>query len=232
MSDTANPTEKKDHDELREAFEVLSKSPHTRAFRPLNWMFAGHSLALEQAEGRTPSNFVPGRMGCAKCTFELTKITLSMADGEMYAAKHQSEACPNGCGPLHAVTWEQEARSGWKANEALFDRAKAAEDALAAIQAGPLTGKYADVLRPFLSMMEAELHANTSKGDRPGWLSMTPDALLLEIYYHVSKLQKAVKNNDGPCVREHSADVANMAMMLLDACGGVYTDQQFREAQR
>jgi hypothetical protein len=29
-----------------------------------------------------------------------------------------------------------------------------------------------------------------------------------------------VKNNDGPAIMEHSADVANMAMMVLDVCGG------------
>ncbi|MDO8778881.1 MAG: hypothetical protein Q7K57_61215 [Burkholderiaceae bacterium] len=85
----------------------------------------------------------------------------------------------------------------------------------------PVTGKYDDVLRPFVSLMERELHANTGKGDRPGWLTLTADQLLLEIYYHVAKLQKAIKDNDGPRVQEHAADVANMAMMALDVCGGL-----------
>ncbi|WP_296276644.1 hypothetical protein [Pseudomonas sp. UBA7530] len=80
-------------------------------------------------------------------------------------------------------------------------------------------GKYSNVLRPFFAMMEAELHANTSKGDRPGWLAMSPEQCLLEIYYHTAKLQKAVKNNDMKGVREHTADVANMSMMLADTCG-------------
>ncbi|GGX30333.1 hypothetical protein GCM10007242_41170 [Pigmentiphaga litoralis] len=82
-------------------------------------------------------------------------------------------------------------------------------------------GKYDDVLRPFLALMEAELHANAGKGDRPGWLSMTRQTALLEIYYHVAKLQKAAKNDDAALIREHAADVANMAMMLLDVCGGL-----------
>ncbi|WFS20584.1 hypothetical protein P9K38_09705 [Pseudomonas sp. 905_Psudmo1] len=80
-------------------------------------------------------------------------------------------------------------------------------------------GKYSNVLRPFFAMMEAELHANTGKGDRPGWLAMSPEQCLLEIYYHTAKLQKAVKNNDMKGVREYTADVANMSMMLADACG-------------
>ncbi|MEW8508891.1 MAG: hypothetical protein AB2598_19550 [Candidatus Thiodiazotropha sp.] len=84
-----------------------------------------------------------------------------------------------------------------------------------------LTGKYGDVLGPFVQQMEAKLHANADKGDRPGWLSMTRDQAMLEIYYHTAKLQKAVKDNDIDLIREHSADVANMSMMMLDVCGGI-----------
>jgi hypothetical protein len=84
-----------------------------------------------------------------------------------------------------------------------------------------LHGKYGNVLGPFVTLMEAELHANARKGDRPGWLSMTPEVGLLEIYWHTAKLSAAVKNKDGALIREHSADVANMAMMLLDVCGGL-----------
>lgn len=81
--------------------------------------------------------------------------------------------------------------------------------------------KYDDVLLPFLSLMRKELHANSSKGDRPGWLRMDPNTALLEIYWHTAKLSVAVNKNDGPAIMEHSADVANMAMMLLDVCGGL-----------
>ncbi|MDU9415191.1 hypothetical protein [Pseudomonas sp. zfem005] len=79
--------------------------------------------------------------------------------------------------------------------------------------------KYAEVLLPFLKLMETELHANAGKGDRPGWLAMDRKTALLEIFYHLSKLQKALKvgNNDG--IREHAADTANMCMMLVDICG-------------
>jgi hypothetical protein len=85
--------------------------------------------------------------------------------------------------------------------------------------AGP--EKYDDVLLPFLSLMRKELHANSRKGDRPGWLAMDANTALLEVYWHAAKLSAAVKNNDGPAIMEHSADVANMAMMVLDICGGI-----------
>lgn len=84
-----------------------------------------------------------------------------------------------------------------------------------------LRGKYGDVLGPFVVLMEAELHANARKGDRPGWLTMSREVGLLEIYWHTAKLSAAVKNNDAALIREHCADVANMAMMLLDVCGGL-----------
>ena len=79
--------------------------------------------------------------------------------------------------------------------------------------------KYSEVLNPFLKLMEKELHANAGKGDRPGWLSMTPETAMLEIYYHVAKLQRAVKNEDLELIKEHSADVANMSMMMADIFG-------------
>ena len=79
--------------------------------------------------------------------------------------------------------------------------------------------KYDDVLLPFLAMMRNELHANAGKGDRPGWLSMTPGECVLEIYYHLGKLQKGVKDGNELWITEYSADVANMAMMLADICG-------------
>ncbi|MGC6782018.1 hypothetical protein ACP0IR_26265 [Pseudomonas aeruginosa] len=79
-------------------------------------------------------------------------------------------------------------------------------------------GKYDDVLLPFLKLMEHELHANAGKGDRPGWLQMDRKTALLEIYYHLGKLQKATRDNDPAGIVEYAADVANMAMMLVDVC--------------
>jgi hypothetical protein len=81
--------------------------------------------------------------------------------------------------------------------------------------------KFDEVLLPFLTLMRKELHANTGKGDRPGWLQMDASTALLEVYHHLAKLQKAVRNNDGPGILEYAADVANMSMMVLDICGGI-----------
>lgn len=87
------------------------------------------------------------------------------------------------------------------------------------LEGSPLAGKYGAFLTPFVQMMESELHANAGKGDRPGWLSMGREVGLLEIYYHLAKLQKAVKDDDEAGIREYGADVANMAMMMVDICG-------------
>jgi hypothetical protein len=89
------------------------------------------------------------------------------------------------------------------------------------MEAAMAAEKYDDVLLPFLSLMRKELHANSRKGDRPGWLGMDANTALLEVYWHTAKLSAAVKNNDGPAIMEHAADVANMAMMTLDVCGGL-----------
>lgn len=79
--------------------------------------------------------------------------------------------------------------------------------------------KYDEVLKPFFILMEKELHANSGKGDRPAWLQMSSETCLLEIYYHLAKLQKAIKDGDLEGIREYSADVANMSMMMVDING-------------
>lgn len=78
--------------------------------------------------------------------------------------------------------------------------------------------KYDDVLLPFLSMMRAELHANSHKGDRPGWLQMDRKTAVLEVFYHLGKLHQAVHRDEAAAIKEYAADVANMCMMLLDVC--------------
>lgn len=78
---------------------------------------------------------------------------------------------------------------------------------------------YDDTLLPFLGMMRKELNANSGKGDRDGWLRMTPEQALDEIEHHHAKLIVPVMNRDREAIREHAADVANCAMMLLDVCG-------------
>lgn len=85
--------------------------------------------------------------------------------------------------------------------------------------AGDAPQKYDETLLPFFQLMRRELHANAAKGDRPGWLGMEPQTCLLEIYWHVSKLSVAVRDGDPERIAEHTADVANMAMMQADIAG-------------
>lgn len=63
--------------------------------------------------------FVPGVMHCAKCKFRLMRTNLHAADGKFCAGDNKTEPCPNGCGPLWPVTWEQEARECWARLEKL-----------------------------------------------------------------------------------------------------------------
>lgn len=78
------------------------------------------------------SDLIPGKMRCAKCDFSLIRTTLNVTSGTAYAGGSETEPCPNGCGPLWPITWEQEARDGYKIMDSLFERAKKAEDALVA----------------------------------------------------------------------------------------------------
>lgn len=79
---------------------------------------------------------------------------------------------------------------------------------------------YDAILPEFAKYMRKELAANFLKGDRNGvygWLLVTENRFWLsEIYYHTGKLQEAVKNNDIERIKEYCADIANLAMMLLD----------------
>lgn len=91
----------------------------------------------------------------------------------------------------------------------------------------------------FVQAMADELLANAGKGDRAGWLTCPPDEMMAEIWWHSAKLALAVKElhqaqalryqSDDEvqmrvdaaraAVREHTADVANCAMMLADIEG-------------
>ncbi|MBP6908540.1 MAG: hypothetical protein KBB75_01820 [Candidatus Pacebacteria bacterium] len=80
---------------------------------------------------------------------------------------------------------------------------------------------YKEITTLFQKEMIKQLSDNKRKGDRAGWLSCEPMQLVLEIYYHTGKLQEAVKNNKKELIREYTADVANIAMMVLDKSGGL-----------
>ena len=61
-----------------------------------------------------------------------------MSDGNAYAGNNETEPCPNGCGPLWPVTWEQEARNCWKALEEMHERLHPAPTPQADSQPAPV----------------------------------------------------------------------------------------------
>lgn len=62
-----------------------------------------------EAERLKTASIVPGTMQCAKCKFHRVSKVLSMSTGTVGMAENTPEPCPNGCGPLWPITWEQEA---------------------------------------------------------------------------------------------------------------------------
>jgi hypothetical protein len=79
--------------------------------------------------------------------------------------------------------------------------------------------RYDAVLVPFVELMRAELCANSHKGAREGWLGMSNGSALEEVSRHKDKLWYAVACGNAVAIKEHAADVANCAMMVLDVCG-------------
>jgi len=78
---------------------------------------------------------------------------------------------------------------------------------------------YATVTSNFRMLMMKELAANFNKGDRDGergWLTMTNKQALSELYYHVGKLQHAIKEENIDLIKEYCADIANGALMCCD----------------
>ncbi|TXH46286.1 MAG: hypothetical protein E6Q97_29835 [Desulfurellales bacterium] len=90
-------------------------------------------LAAEVARLKQAS-IVPGVMHCAKCNFELTRVTLYMGNGAVGPGDSNTEPCPNGCGPMWPVTWESRAREQMAVAERFFDEKQKAEAELAALR--------------------------------------------------------------------------------------------------
>lgn len=70
-----------------------------------------------------------------------------------------------------------------------------------------------DKVKIFGQAMVNELHANKGKGK---WDNLHPLYLCAELHYHASKLYKACDEDDKQKILEHSADCANIAMMIAD----------------
>lgn len=109
-----------------------------------------------------------------------------------------------------------------KLNSNIFD------PEIAAIYETNLSGEYSDnteypmykeVVSEFSKYMIKELVSNSDKGNREGdkgWLKMSKKTQLSELYYHVGKLQGAIKDGNTDLIKEHCADIANGALMVFD----------------
>ena len=113
------------------------------------------------------SDLVPGVMHCAKCKFQLNRVTLCVSDGNAYAGDNKTEPCPNGCGPLWPVTWEQEARNCWKTLEEMHERLQAAP------AAGAVAGPVDQWQKRHPTKTEGKWE-NTNEADAKWWRDNSP----------------------------------------------------------
>lgn len=71
----------------------------------------------------------------------------------------------------------------------------------------------------FAEMMKNELDENFFKGDREAWQTWSLDSGIEEIEYHLEKLKFVIEQKDPDRIKEHSADIGNCCMILLDLYG-------------
>lgn len=118
---------------LAAAAPAPADKPHSQFTNSENSSLNGDkpAPAIQQESIAPRIHLVPGKMHCARCKFSLIRKTLYVSSGDVGAGGNETEPCPNGCGPLWPVTWEQEARDGYVLMEGLLERAVRAEAALA-----------------------------------------------------------------------------------------------------
>lgn len=77
--------------------------------------------------------YVPGRLRCPTCDFQVSKATIFLGSGEIGVTKdqvyQQSEPCPNDGHPMVRVTWREEADANRKYAEKLISEIMVATDA-------------------------------------------------------------------------------------------------------
>lgn len=120
-------------DDLRQALEEADFYRRSEFASPD--MNAARDLIVKLADAIAGQMKVPGVMRCAMCEFVLTSISLNMGDGSCTAGENKPEPCPNGCGPLWPMTWEQNYHSLERAAESQVERALKAEARIAELEA-------------------------------------------------------------------------------------------------
>lgn len=93
-------------------------------------------IDVMQAEAPKP-DVVPGVMRCAKCQFQVYRTTLHINSGTTSAGDNKTEPCPNGCGPLWPISWEQYCWEALATSERFFEETRALKQSLAEIVAFP-----------------------------------------------------------------------------------------------
>lgn len=83
------------------------------------WAMEALRLYIQGERGR--EDVCPGMMHCAKCKFVLTRVKLFVNTGDSGAGDNKTEPCPNGCGPLWPMTWQQRALEAEEAHGKLLD---------------------------------------------------------------------------------------------------------------
>lgn len=100
------------------------------------------------------AKYIPGVMRCAKCAFRLVRTILYMGSGTAGPGGNETEPCPNGCGPLWPVTWEEDAREGWREAERLAN-------VRALLDPKPAAYTYDGLVAELLRVLDAPAEAGT-----------------------------------------------------------------------
>lgn len=96
----------KRHDELCDKCEKDYKPTESE----LNYFSMGVWQGIESEKAvQEAKQYVPGLFRCAKCDLSLVASTLYLKSGGV-GPNNSPQQCPNGCGPMWRVTWEQNSR--------------------------------------------------------------------------------------------------------------------------
>lgn len=134
--------------------------------------------ALQAAEAENErlrlAHLRPGVMRCAKCEFRLIRNVLFAQSGNIGAGTSETEPCPNGCGPLWPVTWQDECQAADKLWDQQFERAEAAEAERDAAREGLLSAaKY--LVRLENALLKDDLDMRLDFPGEPGPSSFATD---------------------------------------------------------
>lgn len=71
----------------------------------------------------------------------------------------------------------------------------------------------------FANNMQPELIANEQRKGKDGWKRLDKFYLFSEMLSHAEKLFATMGSGDGALIKEYTADIGNLSMMIADVCG-------------